>query len=369
MISAMRSKFGPTIIIGVMGIIVVVFIFSGIFTRGSGVGSSGPGVAGEVNGETITYSEFSRALNQRMEMFKGMLGGKVSEAQMEQFHIPEAVFQDLAQKKVLGQIAKKEGFYPSPEQIRDQIMKMDVFKKDGHFDKMQYKQVLTANQYTPSRFEEMVGQDLMEQGFRDFLGQLAYVSMDEVEKELKSEKSKFKFKYVYLDNESVRKLLPKDLKPAEQGAKLNEKVETLSKEILAAMNSNADSKITALLKEVKIVPKTSDWVSAQSNVIQGVGSVRSIQEGLFAMKKGDPAQKFSLMGGTFFAASSAAEAFDPSKASPKDRSTMLTKLQGQRQQALMSEFMKSFMKGASVSRNDMVVTGHKGSAMPVTADD
>ncbi len=367
MISAMRSKLGPAVIIGVMAVIVVVFIFSGIFTPGSG--SQAPSVAGEVNGETISYSEFSRALNQRMEMFRGMLGGKVSESQMEQFHIPEAVFQDLAQKKVLGQIARKEGFYPSMDQIRDQILKIEAFKKDGHFDKMQYKAVLNANQYTPTRFEEVVGQDIMEQNFRDFIGQLAYVGQDEIENELRSMKAKYKVRYVYLDNESVRKMLPKDLKGAEQGVKLNEKVDALSKEILPALSAGGDAKINALLKEVKITVKTSDWISSQSNVIPGVGSVRSIQENLFAMKKEEGAKQFSLMGGTFFAIPQAEEAFDPSKVTAKERNEVQGKLQSQRQQSILSDFMKSYMKSASVSRNDRVVTGKSGGgSAPVTAD-
>ena len=138
----MREKWGPKVIGGVIAVIAFVFIFYGIFMPGSG-SQGGAGSAGEVNGEPISINEFSRALNQRMDFFKNMMGGKVSEEQMEQFHIREAVFQDLAQRKLLGQIAKKEGFFPAQDQIRDQIMKMDVFQKDGHFDKVKYKEVLT----------------------------------------------------------------------------------------------------------------------------------------------------------------------------------------------------------------------------------
>jgi hypothetical protein len=366
MISAMRSKFGPAIIFGVMGVIVVVFVFSGIFTQSSL--SGGPGVAGEVNGETITYSEFSRALNQRVEMLKGMLGGKVTDEQIAQFRIPEAVFQDLAQRKVMIQMAKKEGFQPSPEQIREQIFKMDAFKKDGRFDKMQYKAVLAANQYTDVRFEELVSQDITEQNFREFLGQLAFVSDREVDSELSRMKTRAKLKYVYLDNESVRKMLPKDLKAEEQGKALNEKVALLSKEIVAALAKGSDAKIKDLLKEAKIQAKTSDWVSRESNVIPGVGSVRSIEDQLFALKKEEGVREFSLPAGTFFAMSVASEAFDPSKVTEKDRSETLKKLQGQRQQAVMSEFLRSFMKSAKVSRNDSVVIEGKGSAVPITAD-
>ena len=68
MIRIMREKFGPKIIGAIIFVIAGVFIFYGIFMPGRGGGSS-PSIAGEVNGETISYSEFSRALNQRIEFF------------------------------------------------------------------------------------------------------------------------------------------------------------------------------------------------------------------------------------------------------------------------------------------------------------
>jgi hypothetical protein len=324
MIGVMRNKWGPVIIGGVIGVITLVFVFYGIFVPGSS--SRGPGVAGEVNGEVISYSEFSRALNQRIEFFKGLMGGKVSESQLEQFHVGDSVFMDLAQRKVLGQVARREGFYPPADQIREQILKQDVFKKDGRFDKMLYRNLLQANSFTPVRYEELVGQDIMDQSFKSFLGSLVRVMPEELEKELKNSKEKHKFRYVYLDHESARKLVPADLKPADQGKALNAKIEEIEKQVLPLLSSGADSKINALLKTAKVTVKTSGWISSQSNIIPGVGSIRSIEEGLFALKKGDAAQKFSLMGGTFFATSAGNESFDPKSVTAQERKTAYGKL-------------------------------------------
>jgi hypothetical protein len=330
--------------------------------------SGGPGVAGEVNGEVISYSEFSRALAQRTEMLKGMLGGKVTDDQLSQFRVPESVFQDLAQRKVLSQVAKKEGFYPSPEQVREEILKMDVFLKDGHFDKMRYKAVLAANQYTDVRFEEMVATGIMEQNFREFLGQFDFVSDQEVDLELSRQKSRMKVKYVYVDRESVRKLLPKEVKPSDQTVKVEEKITALAKEILPALQSGADGKIRDLLKDVKIQAKTSEWLSRESNIIPGVGSIRSIEDQLFSLKKEEGARQFNLPGGLFLAVSVSSESYVPSKVTDKERAEVLKKLRGQRQQVVMGEFMRSFMKNAKVSRNDLVVVQGKGGNIPLTAD-
>ncbi len=367
MIGAMRSKLGPKVIGGVIAVVAFVFIFYGIFVPGSS-SSKGPGVAGEVNGETITYTEFSRALNQRIEFFKSMMGGKVSEAQLEQFRIGESVFKELAQRKVLGQIAKKQGFYPSAEQIRDQVLKMDVFQKDGRFDRVTYKNVLSANRLTPVRFEELIGQDIMEQNFKSYLAQLAVVREDEVSTELKSTMDRHKVKYAYLDNESARKLLSKDLKPEEQSAKLNEKVAEISKSVLPLLTTGSDAKVNSLLKEAKVQVKTSDWLNSQSNIIPGVGSIRSIQEELFALKKGDAAKSFSLMGGTLFAVAVAHEAFDASKVTAKERAATFAKLQNEKQGEIMKRFVDDFMKDSRVTSNSDIIKSGKSGGIPLTFD-
>jgi hypothetical protein len=367
MIGAMRSKWGPKLIGGVIAVIAFVFIFYGIFVPGSG--STGPGVAGEINGEPITYSEFSKARSQQIEYMKGMLGGKISEAQLEQFHIGENVFKDLAQRKVLAQKAKKEGFYPSAEQIREQIVKMDVFQKDGRFDKVLYKNVLAANQLNPVRFEDLMGQEIMNQNFRNFLGQLAPLSPDEVEQELRSTRDRHKYRYVYLDNESVRKMLPSDLKEVEKGAKLDEKVKELEQKVLPLLSSGNDAGIVSLLAPAKIKVKTSDWITAQSNIIPGVGSVRSIQDGLFSMRKGAPAQSFSLMGGTFLAVALETDSADLSKVSAKDRMAAANKVQSEKQNDLLRRFIADLMKNAKIVRNDSLISGGKAESLPLTLDD
>ncbi len=357
MIGVMRSKWGPLVIGGVIGMVTLVFVFYGIFVPGSG--SRGPGVAGEVNGETISYTEFSRALNQRIEFLKGLMGGKVSEAQLEQFRISESVFNDLAQRKVFAQIAEKEGFYPSAEEIRDEILKQEVFRKEGRFDKVLYRNLLQANALTPVRYEEIVGRELMDRGFREFLLSMVRVTPAEVERELRVSREKRKFKYVYVDHESVRKLLPKDMKPEEQSAKLDEKVAGIEKQVIPALSSGGP---------VGYPVKTSDWLTARSNVIPGVGSIASIQSGLFAMKKGESARKFTLPGGTLFAVASASDPFDPASASAKDRQEVRSRLSGEKQNDLLRRFSSAFMKEAKVSRNDDVVTRGKGAPMPVTFD-
>ncbi len=358
MINVMRTKFGPKVIGGIIAVIAGVFIFSGVFLPGSG--SQAPSIAGEVNGEILSYSDFSRALNQRIEFMKNMMGGKVSEETLAQFKIREAVFQDLAQKKLLSQVAKKEGFYPSSQQIRDSIMKMPVFLKEGRFDRELYRNLLAQNQYSPTRFEEMIGADLMEQNFRNYVSGIARVTPADIERALEESKNKRKLKYVFVDNETLRK--------TGNPANLDQLAAEMEKKLIPALNSGNSSQVATLLKDKKAKIQTSDWLSSQNDMIQGVGSLRSIQSDLFAMKKGEPAKAFRILGGTLYASVSDVETYDAAKVTEKERTETATRLQSMKQNEIYNDLLKSWMKKAKITRNDMVVVGNGGSNVPVTAD-
>jgi len=145
-------------------------------------------------------------------------------------------------------------------------------------------------------------------------------------------------------------------------------VESLTKAILPDLTAGQDGKINALLKDQKITVKTSDWLTTQANVIPSVGSLKMIEGELFSMKKGDPAKKFTLVGGTFYAKLDDQENYDPAKVTPKERQDTFARLQSQLQTEITSDFIRESVKKASISRNDKVVVGNQGHPVPVASD-
>src|SRR4051795_6540082 len=109
MLSWIREKFGTAMIGGIIAFIAFVFVFYGVFspkaTRGLHEGS----VAGTVNGDAISISDFNREVNRRIEMYKNMSGGKLTDEQLKGFQIREGVFKELVKKKLLLQEAKNLG--------------------------------------------------------------------------------------------------------------------------------------------------------------------------------------------------------------------------------------------------------------------
>src|SRR6185437_7639985 len=99
----------------IISVIAFIFVFYEVFipkaTRGLHEGS----VAGTVNGDPISISDFRRELNRRVEFYKKMSGGKLTDEQLRLLKIQELVFQELANRKILLQEAKKQGLLASDE--------------------------------------------------------------------------------------------------------------------------------------------------------------------------------------------------------------------------------------------------------------
>ena len=206
MLTWIREKFGKTVIGGIIGLIAFVFVFYGVFspknTRGLGEGA----VAGSVNGDTISLTDFNRAYNRQLEFFKNMLGGaKVSEEQLKNFHIRESVFRDLVRRKVMIQAAEKEGYLPADEEIRSRIAEIPQFQKDGKFELDLYKKVLEANNYSPASFERMLRDDLAVERWQDYFRARVNVSDDEIKQQYFATGDKRNIKYVLLTNEAGKK--------------------------------------------------------------------------------------------------------------------------------------------------------------------
>lgn len=366
MIGVIKNKFGPWVVGGIIGLIAFVFIFFGIFTPGAKIMGEAANVAGEVNGETISYSAFSKQLNQRMEFYKNLMGGKVNDEMIRSMGLSQMVYNEMVQQKILIQMAKKEGFYPSKQEVRDYILSMDAFKKDGRFDKVLYKNVLAQNQYTVARFEEMVIQDLVEKKFKSFIAGLAVISEPDVIHELKNSKEKRKIKYVYIDNESVRKTLPKEMKPEEQATAMNQKIEKLTQEITAQFSN--DAKLNVLAKSIAASVKTSDWLTSQSDFVPGIGSIKSAKNQIFTMTKADPARAFTLLGGVLVAKVADAETYDAKKITAKEQQEIQNRLQYTQQSEILNSVLTYWQKKSKITQNDKIVKGGQGRNIPVTAD-
>ncbi len=354
MFSWMRQKFGPLLVGTVIGLIAFVFIFSGLFgpkaTRGLHEGS----VAGLVNGESISLAEFNRAYNERLEMFKGMAGGKINEKQLKMFRIKESVFQELVNRELLTQAADQLGIRASDEEVRDRIREFPAFQKNGKFDPMVYRQVLEANRYQPGQFERMIRDDATRALWASYFKDRSRVSEAELKQEFEIQNSKREVKYLLLSLEDGKKLSPE--KPEEARAKIVAFVE----EWATRWDGSArmEQELNAALKKQGLsvqVQKTGS-VSRSGLELPGMGANSDLVSQVFAVDS--PNGSAIKLTGATWAFLGAVTQVQQAKTEelPQARATLMKQLVFKKERELYDRWIKMLSDSAKIEPNSSVVS-------------
>lgn len=404
------GKYGSIISAGIIGFIAFVFVVSGVFTPKATRGLHEGSVAGTVNGDPISLADFNRALNQRMEFFKNIGGGKMTDEQLKAFHIREGVFEELVRKKLMEQEATKQGLEASDEEVMDRIREIPAFQKDGQFDVTTYKATLESNNYTAGTFEHMVRTDLSTQAWQNYFQNRIKVSDDELKQQYAENEDKRDIKYVLLTAETGRagvKIAQADVdKFLADSSKLNlaksqyeskkttefknltfdmvkaqiareilssDKIseirainEKLADQVQAVMTADksSDGKINAILKPYKVEVKSTGLISAEAKV-PGVGDATELTKDAFASKSPiDPAQggkahKYVTPGYVLVAVVTQVKKPDVSKldTDPAARIALIKQIAGKKQRELYDEWLKKIQAKATIDPNPQVVQG------------
>lgn len=186
------SKFSTFFLSLIFLLIVVSFLFGDYnnFTT-----ASSQDVA-SVNGLPVTQREYQMRLSQQVEFFSQMMGGQMTQQQMEQMGIKDTVLGGLVQQKLLLSNGLDMGITMSESDLKEEIRKLPYFQTNGKFDVNKYKGLLGANQYTPAQFEEMISHDMITRRMDQMLNQM--MVSDNLARDI------LRFKMAAVKTESVR---------------------------------------------------------------------------------------------------------------------------------------------------------------------
>ncbi len=162
--NAFANKISYFILTFIFLIITASFLFSNFdnFSMGSGQ------QVATVDGTPVSVKEYSVALNRQVEFYNQMMGGQgMTQKQLEQMGIKQSVLNGLIQQKLILNTADQMGIVVSLDEIKNEIKNMSYFKTNGQFDVNLYRNMLQGNGYTPSQFEELVGNDLKQKKLDD----------------------------------------------------------------------------------------------------------------------------------------------------------------------------------------------------------
>jgi hypothetical protein len=396
-----RTKTSAWIASGIIGFIAFVFVVSDVFTPKATRGLHEGALAGKVNGDPITRQEFARELNRRMEFFKQLAGGKVTEEQLKMFRVNDAVFNELVSRKLMLQAADDQGLTASDEEVRRRIMEMPAFQKNGRFDKFTYEQVLAANQLTPGGFERMMREDLSVQQWNRYFRDRVRVSEEEVRQQFLVDGEKRDIKYVLLTNDSGAKgvkvgdeevakylsvptqaQLVKERYEAQKGsaykgrtfdqakaeiareligasrpsevAKINDRLADQVAQALSAQPSS-DAKVNALLKPYGVTVRTTGLISQNGRGIPGVGDAPELMKDAFGGGLAK-AKAYNVPAGKLVAVVAEARKADLAKLAG-ERDQLAGQLATRKERELFDAWMRKLHDKAKIEKNPEVVGG------------
>ena len=353
MIGQMRGKVGGWIITGFIGFVALVFALEGVFSPKSTRGLHEGSVAGTVNGEPISIGDFNKAYERKVEMLKGMMGGKISDEQLKMFRVRDSVFGELAQQKLMAQAALSSGRQPSDEAVRQEISGMSYFQKDGKFDPAQYRATLAANNYTTAMFERMIREQLAVQDWTESFANQIRVSDAEVRDEYLRSKNIRSFKIV-----SIPASAPAAKEKDEKGPGLTPKAAAEKVATMLKADPKSDAAVNAFLKPFGVTVRDNPSVPESSGFVPGAQDHPELVKDLFGAN-GLPVGKAKIYESpsriTVVLVTDAKKP-DLAKFDAEKKDAQL-ELKSRKERELLNEVVKKLTEKAKIDKNPAVVSG------------
>ncbi len=192
MLDFLRRKAQSTVIQVVIVAIILVFMFWGV----GGNQGNGPNSLATVNGQMISYQEYQRLYDQKLNQLRDQLGGEIPPGLLENLGLKQKILDELIQRMLLSQGAVAAGVKVSDEEVRQAIQEMPAFQKDGVFNVDWYNQVLAGNRMNVSDFEASVKDDLLTAKILGHLSRFGGVSEAELKDRFNLDYTQKKFSYV-----------------------------------------------------------------------------------------------------------------------------------------------------------------------------
>ena len=143
----------PWFLAAMMGFIAITFIVGmGWWGFGEQRGSF-VATVGDLN---ISQDEFKRAYENTYRFYKDKVPGEFKDETIKQY-----VVEQLIDNRLWLIAAKNMGLTIAEEDLRDSIMQIPEFQKNGTFDPDQYQRLLAANHLTPALFEAIQAKELL----------------------------------------------------------------------------------------------------------------------------------------------------------------------------------------------------------------
>lgn len=205
MLKVMRESFHHLkwVLIVVIAAFVLGFVFidmgmGGMFGGGE---TTEAAFAARVNGETITYNDYNRALKNVEEMYRQQFGGQFTPEMAAQLNLPTQVLDMLVDQRLLSQQAVRLNMTAGPEEVRKRLLSIPTFTENGKFIGMDlYNRYVTGplGYTSAAEFEADISREILLSKMESAMQNSVVVSPKAVDAEYRRTNESAKVRYVLL---------------------------------------------------------------------------------------------------------------------------------------------------------------------------
>ncbi len=158
MLQSIRDRLTGPFVWFVVGLIAIPFAFWGIDSFNTGGGDP---VMAKVGDQKITQNEFSRAYDQRYQQYRSLLGENFRADLFDENQFRRLTLDDMVQESALRQFARASGYRASDAVLRDYLVNIPAFQKDGRFSAETYRELLQRQNLPVDRYEAQLRESLV----------------------------------------------------------------------------------------------------------------------------------------------------------------------------------------------------------------
>ena len=205
MLKVMRDSFHHLkwILIAVVAAFIFGFVFLDMGLGGSGMGRSKDDrtFAARVNGETISYTDYYRAMKNMEDMYRQMYGQQFTPEMATQMGLPVQVLNSLIDQKLLVQEGARLHMTGTPDEVRKKLLSIPTFSPDGKFVGMElYNRYVTGplGYSSAAEFENNLAEQITLDKVESALQNSVVVSPKAADAEYRRNNENAKIRYVLL---------------------------------------------------------------------------------------------------------------------------------------------------------------------------
>ncbi|PSW03913.1 peptidylprolyl isomerase [Photobacterium lipolyticum] len=149
----------------ILSLIILSFVFAGV---GSYLAGGSQQAAAKIDGQEISQSQFEQAYQNERNRMQSQLGDYFATLLGDPEYVKQfrqSVLDRMVNDVLIEQRANELGLRISDEQIRNAIVSMPEFQRDGQFDNDMYTTLLRRSGFSPEQFAEYIRTDMLRQQF------------------------------------------------------------------------------------------------------------------------------------------------------------------------------------------------------------